>query len=149
MMAASFTAPLLQATRATFEDVALLVTEPAPEWPADAGPRRTSSVEFHGARAGWLSLSISATVLTEVVANMLGRSAAVDGRIQDDALGELANIICGNVLAEFDAIQPGIHIRSPHIGDVMEPRASGPLTRALIRLDCGAAEACLYVEPLQ
>ena len=55
-------------------------------------------VGFHGPFTGAVRLEMSAAVLPMLAANMLAMDGEPGRVLQMDALGELANIVCGNVL---------------------------------------------------
>jgi len=93
---------LAQATTSTFEELALLVVT-VPDAPAAAGaaePRPPCGVrvDFAGPWGGSVVVRVAEAVLDAAAANMLGIPAAPDAPARRDALGELANVICGNVL---------------------------------------------------
>jgi CheY-specific phosphatase CheX len=84
---------------------------PAPE---DTGELATVQVGFSGPLCGGMQLSLSQSVLSELAGNMLGADdgSTLSADEQYDALRELINVICGNLLpmigggtAEFN-IQP-------------------------------------------
>lgn len=94
---------LAQATTSTFEELALLLAVPAdvsaPDGAAGA-PRPPCGVrvDFAGPWGGSVVVRVAEAVLDASAANMLGIAAAPDAPARRDALGELANVICGNVL---------------------------------------------------
>lgn len=94
---------LTQATTSTFEELALLLAVP-PDAPASADggaePRPPCGVrvDFAGPWGGSVVVRVAESVLDAAAANMLGIAAAPDAPARRDALGELANVICGNVL---------------------------------------------------
>ncbi|MEP6764152.1 MAG: chemotaxis protein CheX [Gemmatimonadaceae bacterium] len=86
---------------ATFEELGLIVPD------VELSPRQSASsldfavsVAFRGPVSGRLVLRASACVLPELAANMLGADQEHDQSLQQDALGELANVICGNFLPQ-------------------------------------------------
>lgn len=82
-----------------FEDLAfMLPTLELREQQLGAGLGASVSIGFSGYCAGRLSLSIADSVLPELTANMLGETEIPSQLQQRDALGELANVICGNLL---------------------------------------------------
>ena len=84
---------------ATFEELGLIVPdhELSPKQNA-ANLDFSVSVSFRGPISGRLVLRASSSVLAELAANMLGVDSANDRATQQDALGEVANVICGNFL---------------------------------------------------
>ena len=139
--------PLLRATTATFENLALLACDAAETWPdtPDARePLASASVVFAGASRGRLDLIVSRTLLPIIAGNMLGVEHASDPALQEDALGELANVICGNILADLDSVRVEVRISPPAVC-APAPVETEPVTRARVRLDDGMAEARLYL----
>lgn len=96
-MPISLQALLQQTAISTFEQVAFLLLDPV-----GAGACATSAVErrvdFEGPVSGRLMLRVDGGVLPHIAENMLGCGSAHARTVQLDALGELANIICGNVV---------------------------------------------------
>lgn len=136
--------PLLRATTATFENLALLAAEPAAGWPDTVDGRAAASVVFDGASRGRLDLIVSRALLPVITGNMLGVVHASDPALQEDALGELANVICGNILGDLDSVRVEVRTTPPaaYAPELVEGE---PVTRACIRLDGGMAEARLYL----
>lgn len=97
---------LAAATIDALETAAFLFAMPAEE-PADAEPAAfvTASVAFAGPRRGGLRIRAPRSLLAALAGNMLGADAP-DEPMQLDAFGELANIICGNVLPRIDDSGP-------------------------------------------
>lgn len=97
---------LATATTSTFEELALLLVvapEARPDAPAAApadAPRPPCGVrvDFDGPWSGSVVVRVDEAVLDASAANMLGIAAAPDAAARRDALGEIANVICGNVL---------------------------------------------------
>lgn len=90
---------LQQATASTFEELAFLFletecTEEQHEAPLDA----VVTVNFHGPVHGRLTVRATSALLPVIAANMLGEEQAQFVPLQRDALGEVANVVCGNLL---------------------------------------------------
>src|SRR5262245_5744881 len=82
----------------TFEQVVYVL----PDIPPDDVQRRlpvkaVASVEFSGPTRGFLQIHAGEGLLPRLTANMMGMDGASEV-LQLDALGEIANIICGQVL---------------------------------------------------
>ena len=102
----------LGATQSALETTAFLIAEPgaqAADADADADadaavppPPFVATVAFEGARSGAFRIEFPARILPVLAANVLGEDESPSEETQRDALGELANIICGNVLPAFD-----------------------------------------------
>lgn len=103
---------LAGATQSALETTAFLIAEPgaqAADADADADadaavppPPFVATVAFEGARSGAFRIEFPARILPVLAANVLGEDESPSEETQRDALGELANIICGNVLPAFD-----------------------------------------------
>ncbi len=112
---------LSQTTAATFEDLALLFPEQEPNAEQEAAPLDvTVSVDFRGPFTGRLVLSASAIVLPAIASNMLGEAQSRKPQLQRDALGELANVICGNVLPLIAGAEAVFNLSAPRVHDADE-----------------------------
>lgn len=89
---------LAQATTSTFEELALLLAAPDGRGGDAERPPCGVRVDFAGPWGGSVVVRVAESVLDAATANMLGIAAAPDAPARRDALGELANVICGNVL---------------------------------------------------
>jgi CheY-specific phosphatase CheX len=100
-MNAAISARLAEVATDTLERLAFLFASPAVDASAaEAAAMETVRVDFNGGFTGGLELSLSASVLAELAANMLGadEGQALSADEQRDALKELVNIVCGNLL---------------------------------------------------
>jgi CheY-specific phosphatase CheX len=96
---------LVAATQAALETTAFMFAEPGTPEPAelaDGPPPCVATVTFSGAHVGALSVELPLRLLPVLAANVLGEDETPGDDMQRDALGELANIICGNVLPALD-----------------------------------------------
>jgi len=89
------------------------------EKPAPAGTRElaTVRVRFSGPLCGGMQLSLSLPLLAELAGNMLGAddASALSADEQHDALCELINVICGNLLPLIGGNNAEFHIQTPFI----------------------------------
>src|SRR5581483_10850738 len=92
---------LRQSTIATFENLAMMVAEATDDLPEEPWQPRVTSVRFDGGTDAWLELEVSQELLPEVAQCMLGHQGLISAAITDDVLGELANVIAGNLLAHL------------------------------------------------
>ncbi|MBN1594333.1 chemotaxis protein CheX [candidate division FCPU426 bacterium] len=125
---------LRQAVQDIFQEVAgiSLGAEALPP----AGVNRVQAcVLFRGQCAGSLILDVPAALLTPITQTMLGDlSLAYDRGQQLDALGEMANILCGNLVGRlFDAAYI-IDLETPQVRECQEARESRPGETLGIRL---------------
>jgi CheY-specific phosphatase CheX len=106
-------------------------------------------VTFTGAFDGRLVLAVSRGILKELAANMLGvEHASPTPEQQDDALKEMVNVVCGNLLPVLAGPQPVFHMSAPEIGPVHGAADQGErpsAATARMCVDAGAAELSLFV----
>jgi len=110
-----------------------------------------SSVDFSGPFSGSLTLAVSANMLPAIASNMLGLDEGDTSPLPDqqlDALKELTNVVCGNLLPRMAGTQAIFRIESPRMA---EPEATegtdgqGPVARTRLVLDEGRAEFALSI----
>ncbi|HVP57096.1 MAG TPA: chemotaxis protein CheX [bacterium] len=110
-----------------------------------------SSVEFSGPFSGRLTLAVSANMLSAIAANMLGIDEGDPRPLPDqqrDALKEMTNVVCGNLLPRLAGTQVVFKIEAP---DLVEPEAidgtggQRPVARTALMLDAGRAEFALFI----
>ncbi len=102
----------------TFEELGfLLPDEDVNDRQSQAGLSASSRIRFRGPEEGWLSIRLHGSFLPELTANMLGEEDSPSEQDQADALGEMSNVICGNLLpviagdeAVFDLDAPDVQI---------------------------------------
>jgi hypothetical protein len=145
------TPPLSQVLSAvtgeTLEKLAFLFASPL-EGPAKADWPELQAVRvaFTGPFCGRLDLGLSAAVLAELAANMLGADdgAQLSADERCDALKELANIVCGNLLPAIGGIAAEFNIEAPRI----MPRAGEEPAEAesLLSLENGWCRAALRLQ---
>jgi len=140
---------LSRATTATFEELALLFPDQELTPDQAAAPLDVAvSVEFRGPVIGRLIVRISSTLLPTIAANMLGEQGARQAPLQRDAFGEIANVICGNVLPAICGAEAVFHLQAPYLsaagGDVSARPADEPQARVEIGLEQGRAEVSLF-----
>jgi hypothetical protein len=127
----------------TFESLAFLLPMPEPDDPVDA-VSAIVTVGFNGPFNGELILTIPQAVLVELTANMLGLDEDGDIAVetQQDALKELANVVCGNVLPGIAGTTAVFNVAAPQLNDAATPHSYGglsPAATARIHLDEGLA----------
>jgi hypothetical protein len=140
---------LRAAAALTFEQLGFLFAEDEPEDEAlDLPLRAAARVRFRGPRTGTVEVGLTAEVLDELAANMLALDTPVSPHLQEDALGEVANVVCGNVLpsllgpeAVFDLTSPSVTAHPAPLED------AGPgACHVTVGLDMGRAEVTLRVD---
>ena len=75
------------------------------------------AVPFSGPSNGVLLLNADERLLPELAGNMLGLEdgVAASREQQEDALKELANVVCGNLLPAIAGKHPVFHIGAPYV----------------------------------
>jgi CheY-specific phosphatase CheX len=102
----------------TLEKLAFLFAVPL-EGPAPDDTKEVATVQarFSGPFCGGMQLSLSRPVLAELAGNMLGADdgSALSADEQHDALRELINVICGNLLPLIVGNSAEFHIHPPAV----------------------------------
>ena len=109
-------------------------------------------VRFSGRFSGMLEIKISDAVLPELAANMLGidESGPVGVDDQQDALREVANVVCGRLLPLIGGLEAEFSIAQPLIVDLPSTGYKGPLSDpvacARLVLEEGVCDLALAVD---
>ena len=102
--------------------------------PEDTRELATVRVRFSGPLCGGMQLSLSRPVLAELAGNMLGADdgSALSADEQYDALCELINVSCGNLLPLIGGKNAEFNIQTPFIpvGDTPGAGEFGPVDAA-------------------
>jgi len=140
---------LSRTTAATFEDLALLFPDTELTAEQAAAPLDvTVSVDFRGPLTGRLVLRASHRILPAIAANMLGEDESRQAPLQRDALGELANVICGNVLPAIAGAEVIFHLSAPRVhaaSEALSREEDAPQAQATFGVEEGRVESSLYV----
>lgn len=106
-MAGDATPVLKAAALRAFEQLGFLLADPEP---ADSsGPWTAVRVSFDGPTRGGVVVRADPKLLQVLSMSMLGADEPPAAGLQLDALGEMANVICGNVV--YEAEDPGADFR--------------------------------------
>jgi CheY-specific phosphatase CheX len=112
-------------------------------------PAQTAaSVRFDGPLSGRLVVTVDGGLPAALASNMLGLDAETTPTVfqQSDALKELANVICGNLLPEIAGTEVEFRVRPPVL---LEPGAAdgddAPTAAATMSLDGGTARLTLHI----
>ena len=106
-------------------------------------------ISFRGPIQGSLVLAAAGRILPLLVANMLGESGEMTRELQRDALGELANVICGILLPKLAGDREVFDLQAPRLLEtselftLLEP--SPARTRIAVGLGPGRAEVILQL----
>jgi len=141
---------LYNAAMRTFEDLTMMLPSDVLDDSQEAAKVNASvALRFTGRMAGRLVVSICGDILPGIAENMLGEDAPPDEKGQLDALGEIANVICGNVLPCICGTKEVLHISAP---EVLENSASAircfgePAAEVKVGLEEGRADLYLYFD---
>jgi hypothetical protein len=143
-------ADVLHASAArTFEQLTFSLPLDVPSSPNAQHPSPitlTASVDFRGPFVGRLEVGVTASLLPTIAANMLGQDDPPPLAEQHDALRELANVICGNLLPEIAGPGPLFALAAPSLdaaGATDQPLAAD----VQLAFDEGTARLRLFVDP--
>ena len=137
----------------TLEKLAFLFASPDDERFDDAPePTAAGRVDFDGYFSGSLLMLISTTVVPELACNMLGidDDGEISGADQDDAMKEILNVICGNVLPAIAGDQVEFNIGAPEIisqlsADTIK-KQNKPTCVVRLMLEEGFCDLFLFIE---
>lgn len=133
----------------TFEELGFLFPVHNAEQPTDSPFEASASVEFSGILTGKLLLSVYGDILPTLAANMLGSDGAPPVTQQHDALGEIANVVCGNVLPSLTGPREVFKISAPRVtgsDDLVARQTDRPTAQVDLALTEGRARISLYVD---
>jgi CheY-specific phosphatase CheX len=148
---------LMRVSEQTLTDVAQHVLEtmafafvvPGADDEVVPAPVLRVAVDFEGPFDGTLLLTVPEPVLAELIVNMLGQddpAAEPYPHARQDALGELANVMCGNLVQKLAGPEPTFRLHPPHLVD--EPPTGWPVdatTTVRVPLEEGYVELALHV----
>jgi CheY-specific phosphatase CheX len=147
----SWKTELFQAVALTFEELCFLFPDAEMDAqqrhaPVDAGVR----IAFKGPFAGELVVKVCGGLLPSIAANMLGEDESPSEAQQQDALGEIANIICGNVLPRIAGPREVFQLGVPQIDaseDTDGEVAMSPAAEVQLGFERGRVEVQLFAAP--
>ncbi len=143
-------AELYRAAVLTFEDLCLtLPTESLDQNQRKAVPVAGVSLTFKGSSSGNLIVMVSAELLSLLPSNMLAMDGPVAKRDQFDALKEVANVICGNMLPGVTGSDEAFVISPPeaiNLAETQTATAAKPSAEVHIGLGQGRADLLLFID---
>ncbi len=140
---------IYQTAARTFEDLAFMMAGPESLAPPGTETMPSVGVAFSGPVNGDLLLRVTSDLFPVVAANMLGLDEAPDEARMWDALGETANIICGNVLPALLGTDAVFRLQGPrpvspdHCAAVCDRRLAASVR---MELEGGSAEILLFLD---
>lgn len=135
------------ATEETFASMAFMFPIEGDEAGDRPGERTIIRVVFRGPFSGMLELAVQPEMLPVLAGNMLGLEpdqTPTDAQ-QIDAVKELANIVCGNILPEVGTPQDVFNVCEPRLAKGEQP-ADAPAARVSLCMDEGAVDLSLFLD---
>ena len=134
---------LYKAATLAFEELGFLLPTPEiDEQQLNARVEAAVSIDFEGPFSGNLLVRICGGVLPILAANMLGEEEAPSKSLQYDALGEIANVICGNMLPGIAGSKNVFHVNPPRMAETPD---LPPVVEVQVGLGIGRADLLLFV----
>jgi CheY-specific phosphatase CheX len=142
---------LFRAAALTFEELGFMFPENTIDEQRQNVEEQTAvSVEFKGPLNGRLVLRLYGNLLPTLAANMLGNDEPPTPKLQNDALGEIANVICGNMLPEIAGFKAVFQLGAPKIvsrADAGSVTANHPPAAAVcLGIEEGRADVFLFID---
>ncbi len=97
----------------TFEEMCMLMPDEITEGKVVAKALKASCVKFSGPMNGEICVVVDEAFLPELVMHIVGETEAGDMELLQDGLGEVANIIAGNVLPKIGGDEAVFVLESP------------------------------------
>lgn len=142
-------AKLLETASSTFEDLGFLFAESVLETEqAEATLDVVGSVAFTGPQTGSVLVQMSRSSADAITANMLGQDTAPAEADMLDGLGEVVNVICGNILPSVFGAEAVFDLHAPSVtlSSAQAPPRRDPTAEVVLGLDDGRAQVALFVE---
>lgn len=138
---------LFQATTSTFEDLGFLLPEQQLTEEQEAADLGSAvRIRFEGPFDGCVYVALTGSVLESLTMNMLGDMDRPSESVLQDALGEVANVICGNALPMIAGTREIFHLSAP----ASEGAASCPdgnlVETIVLGIEEGRVEVSLYTD---
>jgi CheY-specific phosphatase CheX len=139
-------ATLASATASIFEELALLCADPSADRERAAEPLVGGvRVDFTGPVRGTLVLQVTAGALDAAAANMLALDAPPAEALRRDALGELANVVCGTLLPALVGRRAVFTLDAPRWLDGAAASDGAPVAATSVTLDEGRVDVALHL----
>ena len=133
----------------TFEEACFMYPVPDLEDIQEKLPLEAAAeVKYRGDFTGRLLIETRGGLFQAIAVNMLSIQDPT-GEQKTDALGEIANIICGNVIPALGGVSQGYRIEAPKIIPLSESQNNllgEPLVWTVINLNQGRADLKFYVD---
>jgi hypothetical protein len=134
---------LHKAATLAFRELSFLLPTPEiDEQQLNARVEAAVSIDFEGPFSGNLLVRICGGLLPILAANMLGEEGTLSRSRQYDALGEIANVICGNMLPGIAGSKDVFHVSPPRLSEMTD---LPPVAEVQMGLGVGRADLLLFV----
>ncbi len=140
---------LCKAAARTFEEIGFFCpTLKLDEQQSNAPLEAVVSVKFEGPFCGRLELRLYGNLLPTVVANMLGEDETQSECQQHDALGEIANIVCGNLLPTVAGSRAVFNLGTPQLlgTAASSGKKESPEAEVRLGLEDGRADLLFFAD---
>ena len=135
---------LYKAGTLAFEELGFLLPSlEVSEEQLNAQVEAAASVEFDGPFSGKLLVRICGGILPTLAANMMGEEDAPSKNLQHDALTEITNVICGNMLPGIAGATGIFHVSVPKMDESFN--LLPPVAEVQLGLGQGRADLLLFV----
>jgi CheY-specific phosphatase CheX len=142
-----YDAPLAEVATRTLEEMCFFFAMPLlSDEQRDASADAAMTVRFRGPMSGQLVVRLCGGVLPMLASNMLG-DADGSPTMQRDALGEVANVICGNLLPIIGGASDEYVLESAQPTVVLDRGGVTPVASVKLGLeDSGRADLFLFLD---
>lgn len=147
-MTSDLTSELKKAATSAFEQLGFLLPDQDLSEEQEGAPVAASCrIHFRGPYSGAMEVVAAGAYLDELAGNMLGDGEAPSRDLVMDALGEIGNVICGNVLPALGGKNAVFDLQAPEVHPGTLPAAPGMEEVARVRLgvDEGRAELTVHL----
>ena len=133
----------------TFEEACFMYPVPELEDIQEKLPLEAAAeVKYRGDFTGRMMIETRGGLFRAIAVNMLS-SEDPSGEQKMDALGEIANIICGNVIPALGGVRQGYRIEAPKnipLSETQNNLLGEPLVWMVLNLNQGRADLKFYVD---
>ncbi len=135
----------------TFDELAFMLPAEEDESEDQEAPKSgfTASVSFRGLHTGRVMVAATRSLLPVLAANMLGEDGEPPAQQQLDALAEVANVVCGNLLPAIAGPHEVFQFEAPIVFESSASPFGGaqePTVETSITFDDGYATLLLFID---